>query len=124
MPALRKVAIVGAAAKPPGRWAPIEHDGDALFELDVLGPLVIQALAEAGLDRSAVDTAAFVTPSPSTRQLGFSTYMAARLGLRCKGSVSEVSALGVSGGLAFDQALADIARSRWVFPIRPTPLCR
>jgi len=112
MPALRKVAIVGAAAKPPGRWAPIEHDGDALFELDVLGPLVIQALAEAGLDRSAVDTAAFVTPSPSTRQLGFSTYMAARLGLRCKGSVSEVSALGVSGGLAFDQALADIALGR------------
>ena len=109
MNAPRKVAIVGAAASPVGRWAPSDQDDDALFELDVLGPLVIAALAEAGLDRSAVDTAAFVTPSPSTRQLGFSTYMAARLGLRCNGSVSEVSALGVSGGLAFDQALADLA---------------
>ncbi|MCE2841847.1 MAG: thiolase family protein [Novosphingobium sp.] len=112
MNAPRKVAIVGAAASPVGRWAPSDQDDDALFELDVLGPLVIAALAEAGLDRSAVDTAAFVTPSPSTRQLGFSTYMAARLGLRCNGSVSEVSALGVSGGLAFDQALADVALGR------------
>jgi acetyl-CoA acetyltransferase len=35
--------------------------------------------------------------------------MAARLGLRCTGRIAEVVEMGITGGLAFDQAAADIA---------------
>lgn len=108
----RKVAIIAAAAAPVGRWAPRDDDPNALFEQDILGPIVLDALAEAGLTASDVDTAAFTNPSPSTRQLGFSTFMAARLGLKCRGSVSEAVGMGVTGGLAFDAATADIALGR------------
>ena len=113
MPALgRKVAIVGTAAAPVGRWAPKPGDDATGFEHDVLGPLVFAALAEAGLSTSDVGTAAFTLPSPSTRQLGFATFMASRLGLKCTGSVSEVVEMGITGGLAFDQACADVASGR------------
>lgn len=108
----RKVALVGAAAAPVGRWAPQPGDETAGFEHDVLGPLVHSALSEARLATSDVGTAAFTLPSPSTRQLGFATFMASRLGLKCSGSVSEVVEMGITGGLAFDQACADVASGR------------
>lgn len=108
----RKVAIIGAAAAQVGRWAP---RGDARaegFEQDILAPLVLDALAEAGLAPADVGTAAFTMPSPSTRQQGFATFMAARLGLRCRGSLGTVAEMGITGGLAFDQAMADVALGR------------
>ena len=108
----RKVAIVGAAAAPVGRWAPKPDAQADRFEHDVLGPLVHAALSEAGLGVRDVGSAAFTLPSPSTRQLGFATFMAARLGLQCSGSISEVTEMGITGGLAFDQACADIALGR------------
>lgn len=108
----RKVAIVAAAARPVGRWAPRGDGEDAGFEQDILAPLVFEALAEAGLSAADVGTAAFTLPSPSTRQQGFSTFMAARLGLRCTGSLGASGEMGITGGLAFDQAMADIALGR------------
>lgn len=108
----RKVAIVGASAAPVGRWAPKPDDDADSFEHDILGPLALAALAEAGLQTDDVGTAAFTMPSPSTRQLGFATFMAARLGLKCTGSVSEITGMGITGGLAFDQACNDVASGR------------
>jgi acetyl-CoA C-acetyltransferase len=108
----RKVAIVGAAAAPVGRWAPKPDAQAEGFEQDILGPIVLAALDEAGLSCADVGTAAFTLPSPSTKQQGFATFMASRLGLRCTGSVSEVVEMGITGGLAFDQACADIALGR------------
>lgn len=113
MPTLgRKVAIIGAAAAPVGRWAPKPDQEAHGFEHDILGPLVLDALAEARLGIDDVGTAAFTLPSPSTLQLGFATFMAARLGLKCTGSVSEVVEMGITGGLAFDQACNDVALGR------------
>ena len=108
----RNVAIVGASAVVPGRWAPKPGTEAVGFEQDILAPLVINALAEAGMSTEDVGTAAFTLPSPSTRQLGFATFMASRLGLKCTGSVSEVVEMGITGGLAFDTAMADIALGR------------
>ena len=39
-------------------------------------------------------------------------YMSARLGLTCSGQLSEVMNLGITGGLAFDQAVADVDAGR------------
>ncbi len=108
----RKVAILGAAARAPGRWAPKPNETAQGFEQDILAPLVIDALGQAGLSVEDVGSAAFTLPSPSTRQLGFATFMAARLGLKCTGSISEVVEMGITGGLAFDNAMADIALGR------------
>lgn len=108
----RRVAIVGTAAAPIGRWAPRLNEDAEGFEQDVLGPLVLEALAEAKCTPSDVGTAIFTQPSPSTKQLGFATFMAARLGLKCTGSLSQVNELGITGGLAFDQAANDIALGR------------
>ncbi len=94
-----------------GRIAP--RSGEAgKAEHEVLAPLVFQALANAGLSAREVDTAIFTAPTPATRQLGFSTFMAARLGLACRGQIGEVDALGLTGGLAFDQAVSDVALGR------------
>jgi acetyl-CoA acetyltransferase len=49
---------------------------------------------------------------PNTPQVGFCVHMASRLGLKCSGQLSEVMNLGISGGLAFDQAMADIEAGR------------
>lgn len=107
-----EVFVVGAAATPVGRLAPKRGTQAERLEHDILAPLVFDALAQAGLTPDQVDSAVFAAPTPATRQLGFSTYMASRLGLTCKGQVSEVSAMGLTGALAFDQAVADVALGR------------
>lgn len=111
MKAGRPVYVVAAEAAPVGRIAARAGElGQA--EHEVLAPLVTRALAKAGYSVCDVDTACFSAPTPATRQLGFSTFMAARLGLSCKGQVGEFSALGMTGGLAFDAAASDIALGR------------
>lgn len=106
------VAIIGAAASPVGRWAPKEGEEAQAFEQDILANIALNALGQAGLTARDVQSAAFTQPSPSTKQLGFATFMAARLGLRCTGSLGQVAELGITGGLAFDQAMADVALGR------------
>lgn len=92
MKAGRPVYVVAAEAAPVGRIAARAGEpGQAEHEL--LAPLVFRALAKAGLSARDVDSACFSAPTPATRQLGFSTFMAARLGLSCKGQVGEFSAL-------------------------------
>ena len=82
------------------------------FEHEILSHLVIEAVNAAGLDKTDIGSAVFTAPTPATRQLGFSTFLVSQLGLRCHGQVAEVSNMGISGGLAFDQACADIRTGR------------
>ena len=117
MSAAPAVAIVGAAATPVGRLSP---RGNALpegFEHDVLGEVVLRALAEAGLTAADIDSAVFTALLPTTRQLGFGTFMAARLGLKLRGQLAETQQMGVTGGLAFDQAAADVQLGRADFAL-------
>ena len=107
--AVREVAIVGAAALPVGRLSPRDGAIALGFEQDILGALVQRMLAEAGVAAAEVGSLVLTLPPPSTRQLGLATMLAAHLGLRCTGRIAEVVEMGITGGLAFDQAAADIA---------------
>ncbi len=103
-----RVAILGAAATPVGRLAPRHGQMADGLEHDILAEVAADAMADAGIGPADVGAAIFTQNPPTTRQLGFSTYMMAQLGLRCDGLVTEVSQLGLTGGVAFDQAAAQI----------------
>ena len=112
-----RVAILAASATPVGRLTakpPALSDG---LEQDILSPLVASALNSAGVDRLQVDTAVFTHNPPTTRQLGFATFMAAQLGLQCSGQLCEVSQMGTTGGNAFDIAANDILLGRARFAL-------
>ncbi len=102
----RNPVVISYAASRVGRLE------QTRFEHEVLAELVISAVRSAGLDKTDVGSAVFTGPSPATRQLGFSTFMLSRLGLRCHGQIAEVRNLGITGGLAFDQASADVRNGR------------
>jgi acetyl-CoA acetyltransferase len=103
-----RVAIVGAAATPVGRLAPRYGAMADGLEHDILSGVAADAMADAGIGPEAVDAAVFTQNPPTTRQLGFATFMMAQLGLTCRGLVTEVGQLGLTGGVAFDQAAAQV----------------
>jgi len=105
----RSVAIVGAVALPVGRISARPGNLAPGFEHDILAGVALQAIAQAGLSAADVGSLVLTLPPPSTRQLGLATMLAAHLGLRITGRIAEVVEMGVTGGLAFDQAAADIA---------------
>ena len=102
----RKPVVISYAAARVGRLE------QARFEHEILSDLVIDAVRTAGLDKADIGSAVFTAPTPTTRQRAFATFMLSRLGLRCHGQAAEVSNLGITGGLAFDQACADVRDGR------------
>ncbi len=114
---MQKVAIIGAAAAPVSRYAKAYGARAPIPEQDLLCRVAIDALADSGITASDIDSAVFTMVSPSTRQQGFATHVAARLGLRCTGQLSQVMEMGITGGLAFDQAAADIQLGRSEFAL-------
>lgn len=110
--ALPRVHLVGAAAVPCGRYAELRGRRGALPEAELLTRVALEALADAGLSARDVDSALFTPAMPDAPQQGFATHVAARLGLRCRGQLAEVLQMGITGGLAFDQAAADIQLGR------------
>lgn len=109
---LPRVCIIGAAASPVGRYAEIHGRRGALPESELLTRIARAAMRDAGIESQAVGSAIFTPAMPDAPQQGFATHMAARLGLRCTGQLSEVLQMGITGGLAFDQAAADIQLGR------------
>ena len=97
-----KPVVISYAANRVGRLE------QTRFEHEILAELVINAVRAAGLNKTDIESAIFTAPTPATRQLGFSTFMVSQLGLRCHGQIAEVRNMGITGGLAFDQACADI----------------
>ncbi len=106
------VAIIGAAAAPVGRYG--EHRGirGGLSEAELLTTIAQHALRDASVTAADVESAVFTPALPDAPQQGFATHMAARLGIRCRGQLSEVLQMGITGGLAFDHAAADIQLGR------------
>ncbi|MGA0104491.1 MAG: thiolase family protein, partial [Steroidobacteraceae bacterium] len=109
---MQGVCIVGAAAAPCGRYAEYRGQRGGLPEAELLTRITLEALADAGIPPEEVGSAVFTPALPESPQQGFASHMAARLGLRCTGQLSEVLQMGISGGLAFDQAAADIQLGR------------
>lgn len=114
---MQKVAIIAAAAAPVGRYAKAYGARPAVSEQDLLCEVTIEALRNAGLSGEDIGSAVFTMVSPNTRQQGFATHVASRLGLRCNGQLSQVMEMGITGGLAFDQAAGDIQLGRSEFAL-------
>jgi acetyl-CoA C-acetyltransferase len=106
---LYSVCIAGAAALPVGRLSARAGTQPEVLEHDLLAEVAWQALNNAGIDASEVGSLVMTLPPPSTRQLGLATLMASHLGLKCRGRIAEVVEMGITGGLAFDQAVSDVA---------------
>ncbi|MCY4362514.1 MAG: thiolase family protein [Gammaproteobacteria bacterium] len=102
----RKPVVISYAASKVGKL------DQTRFEHEILADVVIDAVGTAGLDKTDIGSAVFTAPTPATRQRAFATFMASRLGLHCQGQIAEVSNLGITGGLAFEQACADVAGGR------------
>lgn len=114
---VQEVAIIGAAAAPVGRYSRQVGSRPAISEQDLLCDVTVAALRQSKVDAIDVGSAVFTMVTPETRQLGFASHMAARLGLRCTGQLSQVMEMGITGGLAFDQAAADIQLGRAKFSL-------
>ncbi len=111
------IAIVGAVAAPVGRYATAYGARPPISEQDLLCQIASGAITQAGVSPEDIGSAVFTMVSPQTRQQGFATHVASRLGLRCNGQISQVMEMGVTGGLAFDQAAADIQLNRTQFSL-------
>ena len=105
----RRVAIIGAAASPNGK---LQMPPDAplqTLEHEILAPLVIEAMAIAGVPKEEVGALVFALCRPYTLQKYFATFMANYLRLPLKGTIMEVLGNGMTGGMAFDQAINTVA---------------
>lgn len=112
-----QVAIVGAVAAPVGRYTKQRGSRAPIAEQDLLVDVSVHALRAAKVSPVDIGSAVFTMVTPETRQLGFATHVASRLGLRCTGQLSQVMEMGISGGLAFDQSAADIQLGRANFAL-------
>lgn len=99
------VAVIGAAALPVGR-----HTG--MLEHEMAVQVLLDAVADAGIGKSRIDALVLSTPRPYTRQRYFGTFIAGYLNLPLSGGLLEVLGDGMTGGLAFDTAIDQIATGK------------
>jgi acetyl-CoA acetyltransferase len=74
-----------------------------------LVPIVLEAMASAGLPKGEIDALVFAMCRPYTLQKYFATFLANYLRLPLEGTIMEVLGNGMTGGLAFDQAVNTVA---------------
>ncbi|NKB36064.1 MAG: thiolase family protein [Gammaproteobacteria bacterium] len=93
--------------------------GEAIeeFEQDILCDLIIQTANNSGVAREDIGSLNLTSPTPATQQLGFATFLASRLGLRCDARISDINNMGITGGLAFDQACEDVSSGKTDFAL-------
>jgi len=105
----RRVAVIGGAASPVGRLqTPADAPLQAL-EHEILAPLVIQAMASAGLPKQEIGALCMALCRPYTLQKYFATFLANYLKLPLNGTIMEILGNGMTGGLAFDEAVNTVA---------------
>jgi acetyl-CoA C-acetyltransferase len=105
----RQVAVIGGAASPVGR---LQSPSDAplqVLEHEILAPLVLRAMAAAGLSKEEIDALFFAMCRPYTLQKYFATFLANYLRLPLTGGIMEVLGNGMTGGLSFDTAVNAVA---------------
>lgn len=96
-----RVAVIGVGATPVGKYNNIP-DHEPLIQA------LIAALRDAGLGKEDVGGLIFSHPRPYTKQRYFATFMAGYLRIESTATVMEVVGNGMTGGLAFDQAINEI----------------
>lgn len=102
------VCILGTAALPVGKWQTAPGVVPAVLEHEVLAKLVMESVADAGVDKSDIGSMIFSLARPYTQQKYFATFMANYLRLPCKGSVAEIMGNGMTAALAFQGAVDEI----------------
>jgi len=108
----RRVAVIGGAASRNGK---LQTGPDAelhALEHEILAPLVIDAMAVAGLPKEEIGALIFAMCRPYTQQRYFATFMANYLRLPLKATIMEVLGNGMTGGMAFDEAVNTVASGR------------
>ncbi|MDT8333857.1 thiolase family protein [Roseomonas gilardii] len=108
----RSVALLGAAAIPCGKWQSPANAAEQVLEHEVLANVVLDAVADAGVERKEIGSLSFAQCRPYTLQKYFATFMAHYLRLPCTGTVAEILGNGMTAGLAFEQAVNDILLGR------------
>lgn len=108
----RSVAVIGTGAVPCGKYMEQPDAPLQVLEHEILADCVINAVNDAGIDKTAIDSLVFTHPRIYTRQLYFATFMANYLRLPSNGIVMEVLGNGMTGGLAFDQAVDQVASGK------------
>jgi acetyl-CoA acetyltransferase len=109
---MRRVAVIGGAATPVGKLQTPANAPLQALEHEILAPLVIGAMATAGLPKEEVGALVFAMCRPYTLQKYFATFMANYLRLPLQGTIMEVLGNGMTGGMAFDEAVAVVAAGR------------
>jgi acetyl-CoA acetyltransferase len=105
----RRVAVIGGAASPNGKLQTAADASLQALEHEILAPLVLDAMAAAGLPKQEIDALVFAMCRPYTLQKYFATFMANYLRLPLKGTIMEVLGNGMTGGMAFDEAVNSVA---------------
>ena len=105
----RPVAIVGGAATPNGKLQTTPDAPLQAVEHEILAPLIMDSMAIAGLPKETIDGIVLALCRPYTLQKYFATFMANYLKLPLNGSIMEILGNGMTGGLAFDQAVSTVA---------------
>ncbi|MDX5360932.1 MAG: thiolase family protein [Alphaproteobacteria bacterium] len=106
------VAILGVAATSVGKFQSKPGADVHVLEHELLGGLVVDAIAQAGVAKDDVNSLILAQCRPYTLQKYFSTFMAHYLRLPCDGSVMEVLGNGMTGGIALEQAIRDVESGR------------
>ena len=94
----RRVAVIGGAASPNGKLQTAADAPLQALEHEILAPLVIDAMAAAGLPKEEIGALVFAMCRPYTLQKYFATFMANYLRLPLKGTIMEVLGNGMTGG--------------------------
>ncbi len=108
----RSAAIIGAAAVPCGKLMEKPDAPLQVLEHEVLAGCVLEAVKDAGIDKSSIGALVFSNPRAYTRQLYFATFMANYLRLPSEAVIMEVLGNGMTGGFAFDQAVDQVTNGR------------
>ena len=109
----RVATIIGSAAAPIRRMQ-TKRDPDAIsvLEHELVAGLILDAMADAGVDKSDIGSLIFANPRIYTRQKYFSTFMANYLRLPVSGTVTQIEVDGMTGGATFDEGVKDIELGR------------
>ena len=108
----RRVAIVGTSAIPIGKHQSPNDAEVQTLEHEIMTRLVAEAVRDAGVEKSEIQSLVFTLPRPYTRQKYFHTFLMGQLRLACSGSVMEVMGNGMTAALAFDKACDEIMLGR------------
>lgn len=108
----RTVAIIGYSALPVGKWQTKPDDEYQVLEHEIMARLVIDATADAGVEKCDIGALALTLPRPYTQQKYFATFMANYLKLPLHGGVAEILGNGMTGALAFESAANEILLGR------------